>query len=356
MSMKRRVFIIALFFLILSHNFAQTNNRARQWIDEAKQYIGTPYLYGGMSKNGIDCSGFIHITALNGIQLSLPRTTTALYDWVKIISDAQKEAGDLVFFKTVGSSISHVGLYMGNNQFIHAASSGPNTGVIVSSLSESYWAQRYAGVGRVLEENTLTQNTQTKNTTTSAPKTKSSNQNKKNETQTAKTESSFGFLYNEYIQFEAGISADWSFYNIESIFLSTRGFSAHAFLQTKKFPNNFGLGVDFNYDSFLSVFHIPLYFSIEINPNLKIYTGPVFSIGSARIDEGNNSIDVKAPIYPLFMGISFESDIYNFFGMKGYLFQKINYTYYKTVTNEALSFYNAYRSSLVFKTGLQILL
>lgn len=83
MSMKRRVFIIALFFLILSHSFTQTNNRARKWIDEAKQYIGTPYLYGGMSKNGIDCSGFIHITALNSIQISLPRTTEALYDWVK---------------------------------------------------------------------------------------------------------------------------------------------------------------------------------------------------------------------------------------------------------------------------------
>lgn len=363
--MKRLIFYIFFTLALLSQAFTQSDKRSSDWISYAKQYIGTPYLYGGMSKNGIDCSGFIHITAFESIQLSLPRTTEALYSWVKIIPDNQKKAGDLVFFKTTGSAISHVGLYMGNNQFIHAASSGPNTGVIVSSLTESYWKDAYAGIGRVLDENSEenTQNLSNRNLKEINNRNGFSNINATQTTPTvnkikslSRTESSFGFLYNDYIQFELGISIDWSFYNIPGIFLSTRGITLHSFMQTKKFPNNFGLGADFNYDDFLSVIHVPIYLSLEINPQLKIYTGPVFSIGTAKIIEDTAELEVKAPIYPLFMGISFETPIYDFFGMKAYLFQKLNYTYYKSVTNDELSVYNAYRSSLVFKSGLQILL
>ena len=124
---------------------------ARQkMIAYSKQFVGVPYVYGGASKSGMDCSGLIFTIANDAIGVKLPRSTSGLYSTVRIIKDSEKEPGDLVFFKTVGSRISHVGLYMGNNQFIHAASDGPNTGVIISSLKESYWSSTYAGAGRFL--------------------------------------------------------------------------------------------------------------------------------------------------------------------------------------------------------------
>ena len=116
-------------------------------VEECKKYIGTPYLYGGLTKDGIDCSGFVFTTIRDSTGIQLPRTVKALYSFVRIIPEDKKQKGDLVFFKTVESRISHVGVYIGNNQFIHSVSDGPNTGVIVSSLKENYWKTKYAGAG-----------------------------------------------------------------------------------------------------------------------------------------------------------------------------------------------------------------
>ena len=116
----------------------------------SKQFVGVPYKYGGAGWDGMDCSGFIFTVANDTLGIKLPRSSAGLYSAVRIIKDAEKEPGDLLFFKTVGSKISHVGLYLGNNQFIHAASSGPSTGVIISSLKEEYWKKSYVSAGRFL--------------------------------------------------------------------------------------------------------------------------------------------------------------------------------------------------------------
>ena len=111
----------------------------------AKQYVGVPYRYGGTNVSGMDCSGFIYTVAREAAGVQLPRTTTAMYSFCRIVPDKDKEIGDILFFKTVGSKISHAGFYIGNNQFIHAVSDGLNTGVIVSSLNQHSWKSVYAG-------------------------------------------------------------------------------------------------------------------------------------------------------------------------------------------------------------------
>ena len=88
----------------------------------AKQYVGVPYRYGGTNVSGMDCSGFIYTVAREAAGVQLPRTTTAMYSFCRIVPDKDKEIGDILFFKTVGSKISHAGFYIGNNQFIHAVS------------------------------------------------------------------------------------------------------------------------------------------------------------------------------------------------------------------------------------------
>jgi len=109
---------------------------------------GTRYRFGGTSRSGFDCSGFVrYVLGTGGVDL--PRTATDQYYNGKPIDKAQLEPGDLVFFKnTYKRGISHVGIYAGNGNFIHACN--PSRGVVESSLSESYYVNHWAGARRVL--------------------------------------------------------------------------------------------------------------------------------------------------------------------------------------------------------------
>ena len=122
-------------------------------IESAEKYEGTPYRYGGVSASGLDCSGFLNISFMDALGVTLPRSASALYSWVIRIPIENAQPGDLVFFRTGSTnSINHVGLYLGNRRFIHAASAGSITGVIYSNLDEPYYASTYAGAGRAFPE------------------------------------------------------------------------------------------------------------------------------------------------------------------------------------------------------------
>lgn len=112
-------------------------------VDVAVKYQGVPYVWGGTSPAGFDCSGFVNfVFAQKGIKL--PRTAAEIYKVGIPVTDLQP--GDLVFYSTYAAGASHVGIYLGNNQFISATSS---SGVKVVPLSNSYWAPRYVGAKRL---------------------------------------------------------------------------------------------------------------------------------------------------------------------------------------------------------------
>ncbi|MBV8372646.1 MAG: C40 family peptidase [Candidatus Eremiobacteraeota bacterium] len=122
---------------------ARTSKIAQTLARSALRFLGTPYVFGGTSTSGFDCSGFVqHVFALLGV--GLPRTADAQYDAGKPAVGGPR-AGDLVFFDTYGG-VSHVGIYLGHGEFVHASSSH---GVMVSKLSEAYWAARYVGAKRI---------------------------------------------------------------------------------------------------------------------------------------------------------------------------------------------------------------
>lgn len=111
----------------------------------AYKYIGVPYLYGGTTTRGLDCSGYTQLV-YKQMGISINRTTTTQYKQGTAVSKNNLQVGDLVFFNTFGSGVSHVGIYVGNNKFTHA---GTSTGVTTASLGSSYWAQRYIGAKRI---------------------------------------------------------------------------------------------------------------------------------------------------------------------------------------------------------------
>ncbi|MHB8126212.1 MAG: C40 family peptidase [Desulfitobacteriaceae bacterium] len=111
-------------------------------VDRALSLQGTPYVFGGTTRSGFDCSGFTkYVFASSGI--SLPRTSYAQFSSGAAVSKNDLQPGDLVFFSTYTKGASHVGIYMGGGRFVHA--SNPNSGVKISSLSDSFYSSRYLG-------------------------------------------------------------------------------------------------------------------------------------------------------------------------------------------------------------------
>lgn len=114
---------------------------------EIESWIGTPYLYGGEAKSGVDCSAFTQ-AVYESVNISIPRTASTQAAASESVSPIDLSFGDLIFFNTSGDgSISHVGIYIGGGMFVHASSSN---GVIEESLAKEYYQSRIISAGRFL--------------------------------------------------------------------------------------------------------------------------------------------------------------------------------------------------------------
>ena len=114
---------------------------------EYQKYKGIPYKYGGTTKRGFDCSGFVNAVYFNAFNIDLPRTTTLMSKQGEKKSKSNLKSGDLVFFRP-SRKYMHIGIYVGDGQFMHSSTS---KGIIKSKLNNLYWKNKYRFSRRILK-------------------------------------------------------------------------------------------------------------------------------------------------------------------------------------------------------------
>lgn len=132
----------------VDENSENWSARAREVLVNALSLTGIKYARGGNTpETGFDCSGFVRYVFKQAASLTLPHSALAISQLGKTIPKDELQPGDLVFFNTLRNTFSHVGIYLGNNRFIHSPSAGGK--VRVENMQESYWAKRFSGAQRM---------------------------------------------------------------------------------------------------------------------------------------------------------------------------------------------------------------
>lgn len=332
------ILLIVLTNCVFAQDVIPIQAKRNAIVEECKKYIGTPYLYGGLTKDGIDCSGFVFTTVRDSAGIQLPRTVKALYSFVQMIPDSKKQKGDLVFFRTVESTISHVGIYIGKDQFMHSVSDGPNTGVIVSSLKENYWKTRYAGVGTFFPVEYEETNTfiASNDTNTSSSSTTTSNNKKKIST----------------FSVDSSLFLNWNFLTTDQFLFNVRGVTFQVHGVYNKWILHPGFGIDFKYEPKMNIFQIPMYLSLSPKNFFRIYSGVVFTIGKpVLIGSGE---EINSSIFPGILGISFQTPSIQIGKTELRFVQDLNYTIFNKKNNFALNFVDSVVAGLVFQSGIRI--
>ena len=128
--------------------FERYTNSAQDLILKGLELVGINYRRGGTNPDsGLDCSGFVQVVFRDSVGKLLPRTAKEQSEVGNVVDKNELKPGDLVFFNTMRRAFSHVGIYLGDNRFLHAPRTGRD--VTVSSLTSGYWAQKYMQARRV---------------------------------------------------------------------------------------------------------------------------------------------------------------------------------------------------------------
>lgn len=336
-------------------------------IEYSKGFLGCPYRSGSTGPATFDCSGFVFSMFRESTGIQLPRKSSAIYSKSTKIEDSEREPGDLVFFKTTSSgAISHVGIYIGDSKFIHSASDGRETGVIISTLERGYWKTHYTASGRYIpsaqpvagekieespEEKAWGTDGENSELTDSAKSpSKSVSLNSGNSEKSKKSDT-----FVSKIALDATAAIDWNFFDSKSFALKFRGGSAtfHAAYGSGEVKP--GLGATFRYDTGTGVFQIPLIATLSLGEFLRIFMGPVVTIGEASLP-GDSDREIEASFFPGIIGMAWSSPSLKIGKTALSFVQDIHYTIFNDTDKSAQSPKNSVVSGLVFSSGIRVTL
>jgi probable lipoprotein NlpC len=238
----------------------------------AEEYRGVPYRYGGIDRRGLDCSGLVILSFRDALSTASPRTSEEIEAWAEKIPESQLQRGDLVFFNTDNNTrgrASHLGIYVGEGRFIHAASEGPHTGVIYSLLEVPYWRRSFIGAGRVLPPVSETEGRRPSELPGIAVE--GGGQMPKETGRTGISAFRLG----------VGMGASWNAFIADSS--PFRGLAGQ--LQLSYAPNFFSFGVELRpeWDNALGIFRLPLALSVGAGDLFHIFAGPAITLGTPVI-------------------------------------------------------------------------
>ena len=361
-TLKIYIFLIVCFCLTCFQLCAQSNNMTpgqaqtlrEAFVEEIKTHVGAPYEYGAVGPDAFDCSGLIYYCSSKAIKVQLPRTAKAIYNYARIIPDEKREIGDLLFFKTTGSStISHIGVYIGNSQFISAISDGPNTGVIVSSLNQDYWKERYVSTGQFLPSGKEDGNSSGKLEETPMIE---GFENEGMSARTGKSDSpdSTPLTFEDKLLFDTSLYFDWSLLSPRQFVFRYRGIDAGLHASYAGWKLNPGFGFFLRFNTGLDTFQIPVILSLSINDYIRMYAGPVFTCNDVKLIDSDK--EIKASIFPGIIGLSLSTPKWKIGKVALQAVQDINYTVYNKMDGAALPFVESIAAGLVMYTGVRVTL
>ena len=349
---KRVLFLLLLIFTVCSLKLcaeditpAQAQVEREKFVAEAKKYVGCPYVLGAVGPDSFDCSGLIYYVARESVGIQLPRTAKAIYSYCRIVPDKSREVGDLVFFKTNSTgNISHVGIYIGNGQFISAISDGENTGVIISSLNQTYWKGKYVATGQFMKSGTGTEEQ------VEAAIAQDAKEKEKHPRQVHASRSGNDLTRN--IIFDASTNIGWSLIAPNSFMFRFRAFDIQINARYKKWflEPGFAIGARINFSQ--DVFQIPLLFTATMSEYVRLYAGPVISFTNAHLVTTDKTI--SASVFPGTIGVVFSTPSFSIKEAKVQFVQDISYSVFNNTDNAALNFLESLSAGLVMFTGVRV--
>lgn len=365
---KKTLSLMLLFFCVCCVKLcaedtspAEAQVLREKFVAESKKYVGSPYVLGAVGPDKFDCSGLVYYCSREALKKQLPRTAKAIYNYCRIVPDKDKEVGDLLFFKTNNTApITHVGIYIGNNQFISAISDGPNTGVIISSLKQDYWKPKYVACGQFLPSGKNKSGSSSDDFEEEDFIDETDGEEKKPSVAKNNVNIKGSSSYNpqakglDVLVADASLFCDWSLFSPNAFMIQWRGIDLHTNIRYAKWFLEPGIGLCFRYNHGVGIFQMPILFTATINDYFRFYAGPVISFGKAKLIGTDD--EIKPSVFPGIIGFSFATPALEISKAKFQVVQDISYTIFNKPDNSALSFTDSIASGLVFFTGVRVTL